>query len=82
MSKYYFVYLLKDIATETHHYTGVTEDLADRLARHNRGQVPHTAPFAPWRMETCIAFTSEEKAPAFEQYLKSGSGRAFAAKHL
>ncbi len=45
MPKYYYVYLLKDIATETHHYTGFTEDLADRLARvlsinSSAGQVP------------------------------------------
>ena len=82
MPEYYYVYLLKDIATETHHYTGFTKDLNARLLRHNRGQVPHTAPFRPRRIETCIAFISEEKARAFEQHLKSGSGRAFAKKHF
>jgi putative endonuclease len=29
-----------------------------------------------------VAFSKEEKALAFEKYLKSGSGRAFAEKRL
>ena len=32
MAKFYYVYLLVDVATESHHYTGVTEDLTARLA--------------------------------------------------
>ena len=32
MTKFYYVYLLIDVATETHRYTGVTEDLQARLA--------------------------------------------------
>jgi putative endonuclease len=38
--------------------------------------------FKPWKLVTSIAFTNEIKAMEFEQYLKSGSGRAFAKKHL
>ena len=79
---FYYVYILTDIATQTHHYTGFTTNLKERLARHNRGAVPHTAPFRPWRIKTAIAFDDEAKAHAFETYLKSHSGRAFAAKHL
>ena len=48
MAKFYYVYLLVDVATETHRYTGVTEDLHARLAKHNAGEVPHTAKFKPW----------------------------------
>jgi hypothetical protein len=36
----------------------------------------------PWQIETAIAFRSREKAAAFEKYLKSHSGRAFASKHF
>jgi len=79
---YYYVYLFVDQATGTHHYTGHTTDLAERLNRHNTGRVPHTAPFAPWRIETAIAFTDETKARAFEAYLKTHSGRAFASRHF
>jgi hypothetical protein len=36
----------------------------------------------PWKDETYIAFETLAKAHAFEHYLKSGSGHAFAAKHF
>ena len=70
MQKFYYVYILVDITTETHHYTGVTEDLHARLAKHNAGEVPHTSKFKPWRIQTAIAFDGKEKACAFEKYLK------------
>ena len=47
MAKFYYVYLLVDVATESHRYTGVTEDLTARLAKHNAGEVPHTSKFKP-----------------------------------
>ena len=82
MTKFYYVYLLVDVATETHRYTGVTEDLQARLAKHNAGEVTHTSKFKPWRIQTAIAFDSKEKAVAFEDYLKSGSGIEFAKRHF
>jgi putative endonuclease len=66
----------------TRHYTGLTQDLEVRLIAHNAGEVAHTSKFRPWRIETAIAFHSREKAAAFERYLKSHSGRAFATKHF
>ena len=74
MAKFFYVYMLKDVATGTHVYTGVTADLHSRLAKHNAGEVPHTSKFKPWRIETAIAFPSKEKAYAFEAYLKTHSG--------
>jgi len=49
-----------------------------RIAAHNSGQASHTAKFKPWRLVTYIGFTDESKAIAFERYLKTASGRAFA----
>ena len=82
MSKFYYVYMLTDMATSTHFYTGVTEDLHARLDKHNSGEVPHTSKFKPWRIETAVAFSSKEKADAFEAYLKTHCGRAFAKRHF
>ena len=82
MQKFYYVYLLVDIATGSHHYTGVTEDLHARLTKHNAGEVPHTSKFKPWRIQTAIAFDNKDKAQAFEKYLKTGSGREFAKRHF
>ena len=41
-----------------------------------------TSKYGPWRLRTYIAFSDEKSALAFERYLKSGSGRAFAKKHF
>lgn len=77
-----YVYILESLAEAGRHYTGVTADVAGWLETHNAGNVPHTAKFRPWRVETYLAFTDDVKAYAFETYLKSGSGRAFAKKRL
>ena len=76
-----YVYILETHDSE-HFYIGITDDLRARLARHNAGEVTHTAKYLPWRMKTYIAFSDEARAAAFEKYLKSGSGRAFARKRL
>ena len=60
----------------------MTEDLAHRLKAHNACRAPHTSKFAPWRIETAVAFRDKTKATAFERYLKTHSGRAFAKKHF
>jgi hypothetical protein len=49
---------------------------------HNSGVVSHTSKYVPWRLRSYVAFTDEALAFAFERYLKSGSGRAFAKKRL
>ena len=81
-SHFHYVYILRDVATGKRHYTGVTHDLQERLAMHNAGHVPHTSKFAPWYIETAIAFRDKEKAFAYERYLKTGAGRAYAIKHF
>jgi len=60
----------------------MTEDLKDRIRKHNAGDVPHTAKYRPWRLRVAVAFSSRESAAAFEKYLKSRSGRAFASRHF
>jgi putative endonuclease len=75
------VYILESLDSE-HFYVGITDDPQVRLAKHNAGEVSHTSKYRPWRLKTYIAFTDEKQAFAFEKYLKSGSGRAFAKKRL
>ena len=64
------------------HYTGFTEELKERLQKHNNGEVPHTSKFKPWKIKNIISFTEKEKALRFESYLKSHSGRSFSIKHF
>jgi len=77
-----YVYILQSIGFSEHFYVGLTDNLRDRLKRHNAGELIHTSKFRPWRIKTAIAFTDRERAAAFERYLKSSSGRAFAKKRL
>ena len=77
-----YVYILRSVGPEEHFYVGLTNDLRERLRKHNAGEVPHTSKFRPWALKTYLGFDSPERAVAFERYLKSGSGRAFAKKRL
>jgi putative endonuclease len=78
----HYVYILRSISFPDRHYTGITGDLLRRLAKHNAGEVPHTSKYKPWQIKTYVAFSDEKQAFAFEKYLKSPSGRAFAKKRL
>lgn len=80
--KLYYAYMQRRLSASGHYYVGRTEDLWYRLSVHNAGRSPHTRKFIPWTIETAVAFRSREKALAFEKYLKSHSGRAFASKHF
>ena len=77
-----YVYILRSETDPDRFYTGITGDLRVRLAKHNAGDVLHTSKYRPWRVNTYIAFSDDAKALAFERYLKSASGRAFATKRL
>ncbi len=77
-----YVYILRSMSAPQHYYVGITEDLRSRLRRHNVGEVSHTSKYARWAIKTYIAFSDEKQAFAFEKYLKSPSGRAFAKKRL
>jgi putative endonuclease len=76
-----YVYILESLDSE-HFYVGIADDLRARLKKHNAGEVTHTSKYRPWKVRTYVAFSDEKLAVAFEKYLKSGSGRAFAKKRL
>ncbi|HEX9836449.1 MAG TPA: GIY-YIG nuclease family protein [Alphaproteobacteria bacterium] len=77
-----YVYILRSLEHPDRYYVGVTADLRARLNKHNAGEVPHTSKYVPWAIKTYVAFSDEKQAFAFEKYLKSPSGRAFAKKRL
>jgi putative endonuclease len=77
-----WVYLIRSLSAPGQRYIGVTSNLEDRLQAHNAGGSPHTPKYTPWESVTYIGFSDERRAIAFERYLKSGSGRAFANKRL
>ena len=76
------VYILQSEHHRSRYYTGLTSRLTARLDEHNAGRCQHTASARPWRLIVAIEFAEEGRAVEFEQYLKSGSGVAFARRHL
>ena len=80
------VYILQSLSQPERYHVGCTDDVGERLRRYNAGwaesQSRHSSTYAPWKFVVQIAFEDRAKAFAFEKYLKSGSGRAFAKKHF
>jgi putative endonuclease len=77
-----YVYFLESVGCPDQIYVGLTDDLRARLKIHNAGGSPHTSKYRPWRLVTYVEFSEQSKAVAFERYMKSSSGRAFAKKRL
>jgi predicted GIY-YIG superfamily endonuclease len=78
----YYLYLIESLSVRRERYVGMTTDLKRRFREHNEGKSFHTTKFGPWKLVSYIAFTGRARAEAFERYLKSGSGHAFASKRL
>ena len=76
------VYVLVSENYPTRHYVGLTSDVRRRVDVHNSGGSHHTARHRPWRLIVSLEFATQSSAVAFEKYLKSGSGRAFAKRHF
>ncbi len=75
----YYVYSLK---CKDGFYVGCTDNLKDRLDRHQKGHVPATVKRLPVELDFYFATRDRYKAFEFEKYLKSGSGRAFIKRHF
>jgi putative endonuclease len=76
------VYIIRSDASPSRHYTGITNNITDRLEWHNHGPCGHTVRDRPWSLVVSMEFPTEEAAVRFEKYLKSGSGRAFTKRHF
>ena len=77
-----YVYLLQSLSDPDQQYVGITGDFQSRLSQHNAGESPHTKSFKPWQPVVVVRFRNDARADAFEKYLKSGSGHAFAGRHF
>jgi predicted GIY-YIG superfamily endonuclease len=75
----YYVYSLK---CKDGYYIGCTDDLKNRLKRHQNGNILATSNRLPVKLDFYFVIQNKYKAFEFEKYLKSGSGRAFINKHL
>ncbi len=76
----YFVYLL--LLSNKSIYTRSSPRLKRRLQDHKEGKCSSTRDLRPVQLIWYCSFKSKAQALSFEEYLKSGSGRAFRNKRL
>ena len=72
---FYYVYILW--CNDGKPYIGCTNDLKDRIKRHNKRNIPATKLRLPVKLIAYFVFSNKYTAFNFKKYLKSGSGRAF-----
>ena len=77
----HYCYILLSLKSHIFYY-GSTKNLKARIKFHNEGKVKSTMPHLPWKLVWYGAFETEKQSKNFEEYLKSGSGKAFAYKRL
>lgn len=77
-----FVYTIRSEKEPDRFYVGISDDPHKRLDEHNAGKSVHTNRFRPWTLVSTHWFADSSKARSFERYLKTGSGRSFAARHF
>ncbi len=70
----YFLYILfspKFVKT----YVGQSENISDRLVKHNSGKVKSTKPYIPWVLIHSELFLSRADAMKREKWFKLKAGR-------
>ena len=65
-----YVYILYSAAFDKY-YIGQTQDIADRLSRHNGGQVKSTKAYKPWLLKFCLEKENRGEAMTLERTLKN-----------
>jgi len=78
----FYPYILRSEQNPKRFYYGFSSDLKKRLKVHNQGGNVSTKTGVPWTLAWYGGFESESAAIAFERYLKTASGKAFARKRL
>ena len=69
----YFVYVL--INLDGRLYVGFTENLKQRVAAHNAGDVSSTKSQRPWKLIFFEGYTNKDDALRREQYFKTTAGK-------
>ncbi|MEO0239796.1 MAG: GIY-YIG nuclease family protein [candidate division WOR-3 bacterium] len=65
----FFVYLIQSLSTGKF-YIGHTNNLEDRLRRHNEGRSKYTKNKGPWKLIGFKTFQTRVEAMGFERKLK------------
>ena len=69
----FYFYVIQSLVDGSY-YKGQTNDLADRVKRHNDGRSSYTRAKRPWKLVHSEAYDSRREAAKREHYLKSPEG--------
>jgi putative endonuclease len=75
------VYIIRSITTQKH-YIGQTNDLEDRLHRHNSNRNKYTRGKGPWELIALFETETRSEAVQIESYLKKLKNPEKAIKYL
>lgn len=75
----FYVYVLKSLIKDRY-YTGQTNDLKQRLAEHNSGNVYSTKNLKPLKLVYFEKLENRSESVKREKYLKSAAGRKYLRK--
>ena len=70
------VYAIKS-KVKNYIYVGMTQNLAERIHRHNSGRERTTKPYRPFELIYTEEKSNRVEARKREKYIKSGDGKAF-----
>ncbi|MBS3771624.1 MAG: GIY-YIG nuclease family protein [Bacteroidales bacterium] len=77
----FYVYVLFS-SKDKRLYTGYTGNLKERLAKHNKGNVPSTRNRRPLKLIYFEGCLNQQDATRREKYLKSGNGKIYLKNRL
>jgi putative endonuclease len=73
-----YTYILKNQKGDL--YIGQTNNLQERIERHNRNRVTSTKKKGPWKIVWRKAFNTKSEAMKYERYLKSLKNKKYLEK--
>nr|AKQ02660.1 Excinuclease ABC C subunit domain-containing protein, putative endonuclease [uncultured Parcubacteria bacterium Rifle_16ft_4_minimus_37658] len=71
-----YVYVIESI-NKSFRYVGITNNVNERIRRHNLGYNKSTKPNTPYELILVENYTDYKEARKREKFLKSGQGREF-----
>jgi putative endonuclease len=72
----WYLYILYSVSADKY-YTGITQDLEDRLSRHNQGRNTSTKNGAPWILKYLETYSSRGEAQQREYQIKGRKSRKY-----
>jgi putative endonuclease len=72
----FYIYIIYSPSRERY-YIGQTQDINERLSRHNAGREKHTKSGAPWKLIHSESFPSRGEAMIQETQIKSRGAKRY-----